>query len=45
VDSPEEFAPTLRKALAEDGPSILDVPVDYSHSTDIGAQLHEGVFE
>jgi acetolactate synthase-1/2/3 large subunit len=45
VDSAEEFVPTLRKALDEDGPSIIDVPVDYSHSVDIGAQLHEGVFE
>jgi acetolactate synthase-1/2/3 large subunit len=45
VNSPDEFVPTLRKALAEDGPSILDVPVDYSHSVDIGAQLHDGVFE
>jgi acetolactate synthase-1/2/3 large subunit len=45
VDSPEEFVPTLRKALAEEGPSILDVPVDYSHSVDIAAQLHEGQFQ
>ena len=32
------------QSLSEDG-SIIDVPVDYSHSTDLGAQLHEGVFE
>jgi acetolactate synthase I/II/III large subunit len=45
VNSPGEFVATLQKALSEDGPSIIDVPVDYSHSVDIGAQLHEGVLE
>jgi len=45
VSTEDEFLAALDKALSEDGPSIIDVPVDYSHSTDIGAQLHEGVFE
>jgi acetolactate synthase-1/2/3 large subunit len=45
VNSPDEFVPTLRKALHEDGPSIVDVPVDYSHSVDIGSKLHEDPFE
>jgi acetolactate synthase I/II/III large subunit len=44
VNSPEQFVPTLRKALQEDGPSIIDVPVDYSHSVDIAAQLHQDQF-
>ncbi|GIF69030.1 acetolactate synthase [Asanoa ishikariensis] len=43
LDGPDEFAPTLRRALAEEGVSIIDVPVDYSHSGDIAAQLHEEV--
>ncbi|HEX3957677.1 MAG TPA: acetolactate synthase AlsS [Trebonia sp.] len=41
----EEFVAALDKGLGEEGVSIIDVPVDYSHSTDIGAQLHENVFE
>jgi acetolactate synthase-1/2/3 large subunit len=35
----------MRKALAEDGPSIVDVAVDYSGSVDIGAQLHDDVLD
>ncbi|MGH3322320.1 MAG: acetolactate synthase large subunit [Streptosporangiaceae bacterium] len=30
VQGPEEFAPSLRRALAQDLPSVLVVPVDYS---------------
>jgi acetolactate synthase-1/2/3 large subunit len=45
VTSEDEFLAALQKGLSEEGPSIIDVPVDYSHSTDIGAQLHPGVFE
>jgi acetolactate synthase I/II/III large subunit len=45
VNNPEDFVPALKKALGEDGISILDVPVDYSHNVDIGAQLNEDVFE
>ena len=45
VNSADEFLAALDRALGEDGPSIIDVPVDYSHSTDIGAQLHEDAFE
>jgi acetolactate synthase I/II/III large subunit len=44
VNDPEDFVPTLKKALAEPGISILDVPVDYSHNTDIGADLHDDLF-
>jgi acetolactate synthase-1/2/3 large subunit len=35
----------LRKALAEDGPSIIDVTVDYSHSVDLGSEVHENVLD
>ena len=45
VNNPSDFVPTLKKALAEDGISILDVPVDYSHNVEIGAELHDDVFE
>ena len=41
----EAFVSTLKKALAGDGISILDVPVDYSHNVEIGAELHDDVFE
>lgn len=30
VTSLDDLAPTLRAALAEDGPSVIDVPVDYA---------------
>jgi acetolactate synthase-1/2/3 large subunit len=45
VRTEQEFLAALDKGLREDGPSIIDVPVDYSHSIDIGAQLHVGVLE
>jgi acetolactate synthase I/II/III large subunit len=41
----EDFVPTLRRALKEPGPSIIDVSVDYSHNTDLGADLPEDAFE
>lgn len=45
VETLEEFEAVLKQALSEDGPSLIDVPVDYSRNTDLGAQLHEGAFE
>jgi acetolactate synthase-1/2/3 large subunit len=45
VETLEEFDAVLKQALSEDGPSLIDVPVDYSHNTDLGAQLHDGAFE
>lgn len=45
VTTLDEFTATLRQALAEDGPSLIDVPVDYSHNTDLAAQLHDDPFE
>ncbi|MFC4031251.1 acetolactate synthase AlsS [Streptomyces polygonati] len=41
----DEFVTALRRALAEEGPSVIDVPVDYSRNTDLAAQLHEDPFE
>ncbi|BBY19847.1 acetolactate synthase AlsS [Mycobacterium stomatepiae] len=45
VNTLEEFATTLRRALAEDGPSLIDVPVDYSRNTELAAHLHDDAFE
>jgi acetolactate synthase-1/2/3 large subunit len=45
VKTLDEFSTTLRQALAEDGPSVIDVPVDYSHNIDLAAELHEDTFE
>lgn len=45
VDSLEQFAATLAQALGEDGPSVIDVAVDYSRNTDLAAHLHDDVFE
>ncbi|MGB8389904.1 acetolactate synthase AlsS [Mycobacterium sp.] len=45
VKTLDDFSATLRQALAEEGPSLIDVPVDYGHNTDLAAQLHEDSFE
>ena len=45
VDSLDAFAATLAQALGEDGPSVIDVAVDYSRNTDLAARLHDDVFE
>ncbi|MBX7448818.1 acetolactate synthase AlsS [Mycolicibacterium sp. 3033] len=45
VTSLEEFEAVLARALAEKGPSLIDVPVDYSRNTDLAAHLHDDAFE
>src|SRR6185312_7241011 len=40
VHTLDEFTTTLRMALAEDGPSLIDVPVDYSRNIDLAAHIH-----
>jgi acetolactate synthase I/II/III large subunit len=45
VNTLAEFETVLKQALSEDGPSLIDVPVDYSRNTDLGAQLHEDAFQ
>jgi acetolactate synthase-1/2/3 large subunit len=45
VKTLDEFGATLGQALAEDGPSLIDVPVDYSHNVDLAAELHDDQFE
>jgi acetolactate synthase I/II/III large subunit len=43
VSSMEEFENAFKRSLNEPGITILDVRVDYSHTIDLYAQLHEGV--
>jgi acetolactate synthase-1/2/3 large subunit len=45
VESLDEFETVLEQTLSEDGPSLIDVPVDYSGNTDLGTHLHEAAFE
>jgi acetolactate synthase I/II/III large subunit len=45
VETLDDFRATVRQALAEEGPSLIDVPVDYSHNTDLAAHLHDDTFE
>lgn len=40
-----EFTTVLRQALTESGPTLIDVPVDYTHNTDLAAYLHADQFE
>jgi acetolactate synthase I/II/III large subunit len=43
IKSPDEFAPTLRKAMDMSGPVLIEIPVDYSHNVELGAQMHHDV--
>jgi acetolactate synthase-1/2/3 large subunit len=45
VETLTDFTTVLKQALSEDGPSLIDVAVDYSHTTELGAHLHQGAFE
>jgi acetolactate synthase-1/2/3 large subunit len=45
VQTLAEFATVLKQSLSEDGPSVIDVPVDYSRNTDLGAHLHHDAFQ
>jgi acetolactate synthase I/II/III large subunit len=45
VETLDDFGATVRRALAEPGPSLIDVPVDYSRNTDLAAELHDDPFE
>ncbi|WP_026416133.1 acetolactate synthase large subunit [Actinomadura oligospora] len=41
VNSADELLPTLRKALADEGVSVVTVPVDYSHNMQLTDKLGE----
>jgi acetolactate synthase-1/2/3 large subunit len=43
IDKTEDLIPTLRQALAEDGVSIIDCPVDYSENLKLTDKLGEMV--
>jgi acetolactate synthase I/II/III large subunit len=43
VTGMREFENAFKQSLTEPGITILDVQVDYSHTVDLYAQLHEGV--
>jgi acetolactate synthase I/II/III large subunit len=43
VNSMREFENAFKQSLNEPGITVLDVRVDYSHTIDLYAQLHEGV--
>ena len=45
VNSMDEFENAFKQSLTEPGITILDVPVDYTRNTELGSQLHDGVFE
>jgi acetolactate synthase-1/2/3 large subunit len=45
VNTLQEFETVLKQSLSEDGPSLIDISVDYSHNTSLAAQLHEGFLE
>jgi acetolactate synthase-1/2/3 large subunit len=45
VKTLDEFGAVLRQTLAEPGPSLIDVPVDYSRNTELAAHLHDDCFE
>ena len=45
VRKPDEFVPALKVALAEPGPSIVDVMVDYTHNTALYSHVIEEAFE
>jgi acetolactate synthase I/II/III large subunit len=39
IKSPDELAPTLKKAMDLAGPVLIDIPVDYSHNAELGQQI------
>lgn len=45
VSTLDEFETALRESMAEDGVSIIDVTVDYSHNLDLAADLTEDAVE
>lgn len=41
INSADEIGPVLRKALATQGPVLVEVPIDYSHNQDLCATVSE----
>ncbi len=45
VSDMTEFEDAFARSLTEPGVTIIDVPVDYSHNTELFAELHDDVVE
>jgi acetolactate synthase-1/2/3 large subunit len=43
IESPDQFVPTLRRAMEIPGPVLIDIPVDYSHNIALGQAMHDNV--
>jgi acetolactate synthase-1/2/3 large subunit len=43
IRTPDELAPTLRKAMETPGPVLIDIPVDYRHNDELGRHLHPDI--
>jgi len=43
IDSPDHFAPTLKRALAMQGPVVVGIPVDYRDNHQLLEMVHPGV--
>ncbi len=43
INHPDEFAPTLRRAMDIPGPVLIDIPVDYAHNVELGRAMHDHV--
>jgi len=43
INHPDEFLPTLRRAMEIPGPVLIDIPVDYSHNIALGQAMHANV--
>lgn len=43
ISSADELAPTIRAALAGDGPVLVEIPIDYRDSPKLFEALHEGI--
>jgi acetolactate synthase I/II/III large subunit len=45
VKTLDEFKTALRESFDNDGVTLIDVPVDYSQTAELGAELHDDAFE
>ncbi|MGP7817266.1 acetolactate synthase AlsS [Niallia sp. 01092] len=45
VDSPDQLSEVLKKGLEQEGPVIIDIPIDYSDNKDLASQKWPKQFE
>jgi acetolactate synthase-1/2/3 large subunit len=43
IETPDQVAPTLKKALAIEGPVVVGIPVDYRDNHHLMEMVHPGV--